>query len=163
MSIPPLVFTGISNFSNDFQTILSRAQQIAQIPVQQLQNKDADVLQRRTLLGGLSTATAALATSLRNLGTVAANHALSATSSDTTKVSATNSGATQATTYTIDSITSPATVASERTLTGCADAATTPVSRGPSWSSRTLACDGRVRYHPERTDRDQQGPDRGRT
>jgi hypothetical protein len=46
MSIGPLVFTGVSTFSNDFQTILSREQQIEQIPIKALQNQQADLLQK---------------------------------------------------------------------------------------------------------------------
>src|SRR3954471_7901101 len=44
-----LVFTGISKFSDDFQTIISRAVQIARIPVSQLQSKDSKILQQKTL------------------------------------------------------------------------------------------------------------------
>lgn len=116
MGIQPLTFTGVSSFSSDFQTILSRAVQIAQIPVTQLQNKDNDTLTRKTLLGSLGTAVNALATSLKNLGTTSGSHALSATSSDTSKVTVVNAGATAATSYTIDSITSAAAPASERSL-----------------------------------------------
>jgi len=82
MSITPLTFTGISQYSTDFQTILNRAVQIAQIPVQQLQNKDSDVLQRKTLLGGLSTAVSGLSDALGALGKIGAGQALAASSSD---------------------------------------------------------------------------------
>jgi flagellar hook-associated protein 2 len=128
MGLPPLTFTGISEFSNDFQTILDRAVKIAEIPIRQLQKKDADILERKTLLSGLSSTVFALAEGLRSLGVTAANRALTATSSDTTKVTVSNSGATIATSYTINSITSPATAASERTVGSYADAAATPVS-----------------------------------
>src|SRR3989442_8911564 len=76
MVLPPLTFTGVSTFSSDFQTILDRASNIAQIPVRQLQNKDSDVLQRKTLLSGLSGAITDLAASLKSLGTTAAGTAL---------------------------------------------------------------------------------------
>src|SRR5258706_13991304 len=116
LSIAPLTITGVSQFSADFQTILNRAVQIAQIPVTFLQNKDADLLQRKTLLSGLSSSVGALATSLQSLGTVAAYQALAASSSNADVVSVTNTGASSAANYTIDSITSLAAAASERTL-----------------------------------------------
>jgi flagellar hook-associated protein 2 len=128
MSTTPLTFTGISTFSNDFQSILNRAVQIAQIPVKQLQNQDANVLQKQTLLGNLNTAVAALSTSLSTLGTTAQNKALSATSSNTAAVTVTNTGATAPATYTINSITSAAAAASERTISSYPTANSTAVS-----------------------------------
>jgi len=128
MSISPLVFTGVSQYSSDFQTILTRAVQIAQIPVQQLQNKDSDALQRKSLLGGLATAVSGLSDALGSLGKIAAGSALSASSSDPTAVAVSNTSATNAASYTIDSITSAASAATERTTAGFADSASTPVS-----------------------------------
>lgn len=127
MSLSPLTITGVSQFSADFQTILDRAVKIAQIPIQQLQNRDVDVLTKKTLLSGLSGAVSGLAQSLEALATTAANKALAATSSKPAVVSVTNSGATEAVSYTIDSVTSIASSASERTLTSYADSAATPV------------------------------------
>jgi hypothetical protein len=48
MGIAPLAFTGVSQYSSDFQTILNRAVQVAQIPINLLQNKDSDLLQQKT-------------------------------------------------------------------------------------------------------------------
>lgn len=128
MGLSPLTFVGVSQFSEDFQTILSRAVQIAELPIQALQNRDSDVLQQKTLLSDLSASIASLATSLSGLGTTASNQALAATSSNTTAVSVINSGATVAASYTINSITSVAAAASERTVGSYADSASTPVS-----------------------------------
>ena len=127
-STSPLTFTGISQFSSDYQTILNRAVQIAQIPVQALQNQDSVVLQKQTLLGNLNTSVAALTSSLTNLGNLAANNALGATSSNSSVVSVTNSGATSPATYTINSITSAAAAASERSTNSFATANAPPVS-----------------------------------
>jgi flagellar hook-associated protein 2 len=123
-----LSFTGVSQYSSDFQTILNRAVQIAQIPVTQLQNKDSNLLQQKTLLGSLQSSVAALASSLDSLGKIGSTKALSASSSDPTVVSATATGATTATSYTINSVTSVASAASERSNLGYADAAATRVS-----------------------------------
>lgn len=128
MSIAPLVITGVSQFSSDFQTILTRAVQIAQIPVTALQNKDSDLLQRKTLFTSLNSAVSDLGASLASLGTLAGSQALGATSSDPDTVSVASTGATSPASYTIDSITSAATVASERTTASYADSASTPVS-----------------------------------
>src|SRR6516165_6566952 len=86
----PLTLNGVSPYSSDLQSVLNRAVQIAQIPVTQLQNRDSDILQRKTLLGSLQTDIAALASNLQNLGAIAASQALSATSSDPAVVSVTN-------------------------------------------------------------------------
>ena len=127
MSISPLTFTGVSQFSSDFQTIMERAVKIAQLPIQALQNRDGDVLQKKALLGGVSAAVSGLASTLETLGQTAANKALTASSSQASVVSVLNSGATSAASYTINSVTSIATSASERSLTSYGDSAATPV------------------------------------
>lgn len=127
MSLSPLTITGVSQFSADFQTILDRAVRIAQIPIQQLQNRDVDVITKKTLLSGLSGAVSGLASSLESLGTTASNKALSATSSKPAIVSVVSSSATEAVSYTINSVTSIATSASERTQTSYLDSGSTPV------------------------------------
>jgi flagellar hook-associated protein 2 len=132
MGIAPLAFTGVSQYSNDFQQILNRAVQIAQIPVTRLQNKDSDVLQQKTLLAGLRTDVASLASSLQALGAIASSKALGASSSDPSVVSVSNTGATNPASYTINSITSLAAAASERTINGYADSNATPVSANGS-------------------------------
>ena len=134
MSTAPLTFTGVSTFSNDFQTILSRQVSIAQIPIQQLQNQQSDNTQKKQLLTGLNSAVDALATSIAALGTIGANKALSASSSDPLSISATNTGATQATTYTISNVTSIASASSEKSITGYADTTTAPVSQNGNLS-----------------------------
>jgi flagellar hook-associated protein 2 len=107
-----LPFTGISQYASDFDAALSKAVQVAQIPVTLLQAQDSTVLQQETAMGSLYTDVAAFATSLSALGTLAAGQALSATSSDPTLVTATSTGATSGASYTIDSITSIASTAS---------------------------------------------------
>src|SRR5438093_201464 len=69
----PLVFTGISSFSSDFQTVLNRAVSIASLPLKRLQNDDVDILQKKQLLGSLNSAVGALGASVAALGTVAEN------------------------------------------------------------------------------------------
>jgi len=128
MSIAPLTITGVSQFSSDLQSILNRAVQIAQIPITQLQNKDSDLIQQKTLLGSLRTNAGNLAAGLEALSTVAVNQAVSATSSNTAAVGVVSTNGATPASYTIDSITSIAAAASERSLIGYADSSATPVS-----------------------------------
>jgi len=124
----PLPLSGVSQYSSDLQSVLNRAVQIAQIPVTMLQNKDADVLHQETLLASLQSVVSDFGSSLQSLRTLAANQAVGASSSDSSVVTVANTGAAAPASYTIDSITSIATAASERSLAPYADSAATPVS-----------------------------------
>jgi flagellar hook-associated protein 2 len=114
----PLYFTGLSQFSNDFQSIIQRAVQIADIPVQNLQNEQATNTADENALTALEPTVTALGTDVANLGTLASTQGLSASSSDATTVSVVNTGATAPATYTISDITSLASAASETSLAG---------------------------------------------
>jgi flagellar hook-associated protein 2 len=128
MGITPLTISGVSKYSSDLQSILNRAVQIAQIPVTALQNKDSDLLQKKTLLSGLDSSISSFSDSLKSLSSVAGSQALTATSSNPNAVTVAATGATTPASYTIDSVTSAATAASERTLISYADSASDPVS-----------------------------------
>jgi flagellar hook-associated protein 2 len=128
LSITPITLTGISTYASDFQSILNRAVQIADIPLTALQNSDTTVLQEKTDMGTLSGTVATLASSLQSLGTLASTQALSASTSNPAVVTATATGATSAANYTINSITTLASAASETSLNGYADSNATPVS-----------------------------------
>lgn len=118
MSITPLKFTGISSFSEDFQTILSRAVSIAAVPVQQLQNDQTKLLGQKQSLGSLRTAVADLAVSIEKLGGIGANRSLSVSSSNNNRVAVTNNGISASGVYHITEITSVAAAASENFATG---------------------------------------------
>ncbi len=124
----PVTLNGVSEYSSDLQSVLNRAVAIAQIPITNLQNQDSTVLSQESALGQLQSTVEGLATSLTSLGTLASNQALSATSSDSSVVTATDSGATSPAIYTINSVTSAAAAASEDSLTSYANSTTTPVS-----------------------------------
>lgn len=111
-----IAFNGISQYASDFQAVLNKSVQVAQIPLTLLQTHDSAVLSQQTAFGTLNDSVGSLVTSLRNLGTLATNQALSATSSDPGAVSVTDSGATSAASYIINSITSVAAAASERSI-----------------------------------------------
>ena len=124
----PVTLNGVSQYSSDLQSVLTRAVAIAQIPITALQNSDSTVLQKESLLGQMQSTVQGLATSLSSLGTTASAQALSASSSDSTIVSVTDSGATTPATHTINSITSIASAASEHSLQPYANSTSTPVS-----------------------------------
>lgn len=128
MGLSPLVFTGVSEFSDDFQAILKRAVSIAQLPLLELQNQQSDLLTKKQLLTELGTAVSGLVSALKALGTAGRTRALSASSSNTARVTVSLNGATQAASYTISEITSVAKAASETTVTGYATADQTAVS-----------------------------------
>jgi flagellar hook-associated protein 2 len=124
----PITLNGVSQYSSDLQNVLNRAVAIAQIPITALQNSDATVLSKESLLGQLQTSVQSVATDLSSLGSIASSDALSASSSDSTVVSATDSGATAPASYTINSVTSIAAAANETSLTHYANSTTIPVS-----------------------------------
>lgn len=129
MSLTPLAFTGVSTFSNDLQTILSRATSIASLPIQALQNQQKDIVQQKLLVTNLNTAVATLASSVSNLGNIGRQKALVASSSDSATVTATNISAPGPAVYTISDITSVAKAAAE-TSAGYADTASAVSSSG---------------------------------
>ena len=123
----PITLSGVSQYQSDFQSILNRAQSIADLPLQALQiqqsNLQAEVSSANSLgsaVGSLTSAVQALA----NLGT----SGIVANSSDSSLVTAQATGATANATYNITNITSIATAASESSLQGYADTTTTAVS-----------------------------------
>ena len=119
MGITPLRFTGISNFSDDFQAIVDRSLSIAKLPVTLMQNQQSDLLSKKQSLSSLGGNVRALAEAVATLGAQGANQGL-AVSSSSTKVSVTLAGATEPASYTISNITSLAERASEATHTGLA-------------------------------------------
>jgi flagellar hook-associated protein 2 len=116
MGLSPLTFSGVSSLSSELQTVLNRAVSIASIPLKRLQNEDADVLQKKTLLGALSDPLASLGSAVTALGRIASNNAISATSSDATTVSVVNTGSSSSAVYSITQIASIATAATETSV-----------------------------------------------
>jgi flagellar hook-associated protein 2 len=117
-------------YATDFQAILNKAVQTAEVPLTQLQEQDTNVLAEKTALGSLASTVAAVTSSLTALGSDGSTGALSASSSNDSAVTATDSGATAPASYTINSVTSAASAASETSLGGYTDAASTPITTG---------------------------------
>jgi flagellar hook-associated protein 2 len=114
----PLYFTGLSSYSSDFQSIIQRAVQIADIPVQSLENQESTVSAQEEALSSLEPAVNALGNDVVNLGTLASTQGLQASSSDSSVVSVQNTGATAPATYSVSDIQTLASAASETSLTG---------------------------------------------
>ena len=128
-SFSPLQFTGISQYSSDFQQILSRAVSIAQIPIMQLTNQETEITQEETTLGNLNSAVAAVGSALQAIGNLnAGGGALTASSTNSAMVSATVTGTTAPTSYSISNVTSVATPAFERTTNSLPDTTSTQVA-----------------------------------
>jgi len=128
MGLTPLTFTGVSKYSADFQTILSRAVSIANLPAKAIQNQQTDLLQKKLITTNLQTAATGLSASLTALTAVGDNKGLTASSSDSSKVAILTSTGTTAASYTVSEITSVAKAASETSAVGYADSNTAPVS-----------------------------------
>jgi flagellar hook-associated protein 2 len=107
-----LVFTGISSYSSDFQTVLQRDVSIAQLPLTALQNTQTTNDNVKQALVALNPDVANLGSAVAALGTIASSQGMGASSSDSTTVSVVNTGATSPATYTISNIQSLATSAS---------------------------------------------------
>ncbi len=105
---------------------MQREDAIAQLPITTLQNSESSNLSAKQALIALNPVVATVATSVAALGQLASGQGLAATSSDSTTVSVVNTGATSPANYTISNITL-GTAASELSLTGYANASTTPL------------------------------------
>jgi flagellar hook-associated protein 2 len=114
----PSYFTGLSSFSSDFQSIIQRAVQIADIPVTNLQNEQATNTAEDNALTALEPGVSAVGADVMALGTLASTQGLSASSSDSSTVSVVNTGATAPATYTVSDIMTLASAASETSLKG---------------------------------------------
>ena len=112
MSFAPLTFTGISKFSEDFQTILTRSSKIAALPAQALESDQKVVTQKMMALTQLTSLVGDFASSVKSMSTVASQKALAASSSNYSLVGAVIGDGAQPGNYTISEITSLASSAS---------------------------------------------------
>ncbi len=127
-AITPLTLSGVSQYSTDYQNILNRAVQVASQPITALQTQDSNLLTQNSALTTLQSTATNLFTSLQTLATDSSKQAISATSSDSTILTANATGATTPNTYTINSVIWLATAASEDSTQSYADSVNTPVS-----------------------------------
>jgi flagellar hook-associated protein 2 len=126
MSITPLKFTGISDFSDDFQAIVDRTVAIASLPVKTLESYQQEILADKVALGSLSAATAQLASSLERLSALESASALSVSSTSSKVAASIGSGAAPGA-YIVSDIASLAQSAVYTAVSGLAGADTSPV------------------------------------
>jgi flagellar hook-associated protein 2 len=127
MGLTPLAFTGISKFSNDFQTILGRTVAIAQLPVQALQRDQLTLSQRTMSLAKLREAAMEFAAAAKALGAQAETRAMDVWSSSS-KVGASLTGGAAPATFVITDITALARSAVSTSTSGYATTNATEVA-----------------------------------
>src|SRR5919206_3885278 len=137
------VFTGVSKFATDLQSVIDRAVGIASLPLKQLQNQLTDLTSRSTALSGLTSKFEALQTAMQNLSDASGPGGLSGSSSDPASVSVSVSGAIAPDTYTIEILDTGAYSSSVSSAT--LPAITDPSSASISSSSEfTLTVNGKT-------------------
>ena len=127
MGIPPISFTGLSSFSDDFAVILQRTFDVANLPIQQLLREQVVLLARQQQLATLRSTIQGLEGRFTTLGLLGANAAVTASSSDSAVVSVLATGSPATASYDFV-VTSAASVAQEVSLTGLPDSDTSALS-----------------------------------
>lgn len=128
MSLTPLVFSGISKYSSDFQTILDRTVKIASLPITALQNQQKDLVERKAVASGLQGAVSALGASLKSLSQIGDRRAVTGTSTNASKVAVRSVTASSTGSYQLTNVTSIASAAAETSVISYADSNSTAVS-----------------------------------
>lgn len=138
-TITPPVFQGQSQFASDFQQVLTRAVNIASLPLQQMQNDLQTFVGQQSALTSLSGTFSALQTAVQDIGT--ASTSATAISSNPAAVGATASSGAVPGTYTVK-VTSLG--SSTTTISSAGTPPVTDPSQGniSSASSFTLTIDG---------------------
>lgn len=124
----PLQFTGVSQYSSDMQSILTRAVGIAKLPLTALQNTLTTITEQEADLTTLGISAGAVGSALKALGNLSSGGSLTATSSDTNVVTATATGSAASASYNITNVTSLASTASEVSTAGYSDTGSASVS-----------------------------------
>ena len=120
MGLTPISFAGVSKFSEDFQVILERAFNIANLPIKNLHTEQTVLLARSQALSSLGVSVRALQDSFSSLGLLGARQAISATSSNTSVASVLVTGNPVPASYSLN-VTSAASAAQESSLLGLPD------------------------------------------
>jgi flagellar hook-associated protein 2 len=143
-SATPITFNGSSTFSSSFQQVLTRAVQIASMPLTQMQNTVSDLSGQQATLSSLEATFSSLQNSIQNIASTI-NSTLAATVSDPSVLSATATQNAQAGTYSIvvDTLGSSTSTLSKANLTTVTD----PTSQNISSSSPYTLTVNKVTYN----------------
>ncbi len=120
MSLPPLSFTGFSEFSDQFATILEHTFEVASLPIQGLQTEQTLLLAEKQELGQLESLIQDLEGEFASLGLLGATAAVTASSSTATVASVLVTGTPSQGSFDIV-VTSAASSAQEASVTGLAN------------------------------------------
>ncbi len=120
MSLPPLSFTGFSEFSDQFATILEHTFEVASLPIQGLQTEQTLLLAEKQELGQLESLIQDLEGEFASLGLLGATAAVTASSSTATVASVLVTGTPSQGSFDIV-VTSAASTAQEASVTGLAN------------------------------------------
>ena len=127
MSAPPISFVGVSEFSENFQTILERTFTVASLPVKGLEADRSLLSERKSELGALAAELRSLRDVFSSLGILGAGGLANVGTSDAAVAFATSTGSPDSIDLNVE-VTSAATKARETALTGLADTDTTALS-----------------------------------
>jgi flagellar hook-associated protein 2 len=97
--IPPPTFNGVSTYANDFQQVLTRAVDIASLPMQNLQNQVTTLTGQEQALGTMQSTFSSLQTAIQAI--TSTQGSMSASVSDPSTVSASATSSALPGTYTI--------------------------------------------------------------
>lgn len=97
-----IYFTGVSSYSADFQSVISRAVAIASFPLTLMQNTENTLQSKAYALKDLDTKFTAIQTAVASLNTAIGPSSFTATSSDPSSVAATASAGALAASYTVE-------------------------------------------------------------
>ena len=100
-SVSQPVFTGVSSYANDLQQVITRAVNIASLPLQQAQNELTTFQAQQSSLNGLNTAFTTLQAAVQNLTTAIGSGSYAGTSSDPSSVGVSVSSGALEGTYTV--------------------------------------------------------------
>lgn len=130
------IFTGSSQFSSDFQQVISRAVSFASLPMQQMQSEVTTLQAQSTELNTLSSDFSTLQSSLASLNSALGLSSYAATSSSNTVATASLSGTPSAGTYTVevDGLGTYASAMSSDGLTTVTDPTVTGLSDATSYT-----------------------------
>jgi len=101
MATSPVGFTGGSLFANDLQQVITRAVNIASLPIQQLTNEKNKLSDQATALSSLSDQITKLQASITSLTSAETNSSIAANVSDPSVVTASASASTVPGTYVV--------------------------------------------------------------
>jgi flagellar hook-associated protein 2 len=134
-SLPTLSFNGSSTYSSSFQQVLTRAVDLASLPMQQVQNDVTTLQSKQSALTSLGTTMMALQTAVSNISeSVSGSPQATSSNSSAVSASATSSALTGTYQIQVDNLGSNTTTLSNTGLTTVSDPTSQNISSSTSYS-----------------------------